>query len=129
MPQDHTLFVILGNPDERMWIEKAELLRSRGGMALFDTHPDYLTDEKILGAYRRLLERFADDPEAWRALPRDVTAWWRRRAQSRLVRVADRWTVVGPAAGEAQVEFAMQSSIGRRPRSDHLALRVGDAAA
>lgn len=127
MPQDHTMFVILGKPDERIWVEKAELLRARGGMALFDTHPDYLTDEKILGAYRRVLERFADDPGVWRALPREVAAWWRRRAKSRLVRVANRWTVVGSAAGEAHVEFA-NSRLEPGLRPEYLALRVGDAA-
>lgn len=110
MPQDHTLFVILGKPDERMWVEKAELLRARGGMALFDTHPDYLTDGKIFDAYRRLLERFACDRTAWRPLPREVADWWRRRGQSRLIRRANRWHVLGPAAGEARVEFAHQRS-------------------
>ncbi len=36
----------------------------RGGMALIDTHPDYLIDERIMGAYARLLERYADDDTA-----------------------------------------------------------------
>jgi hypothetical protein len=105
MPQDHTLFVILRHRDERAWVEKAEFLRARGGMALIDTHPDYLTDRVIFDAYRRLLERFADDPNAWYALPREVSAWWRRRAESTLIRAGDDWTVAGPAAGEAAVEF------------------------
>jgi hypothetical protein len=105
MPQDHTLFVILRHADETAWVQKAEFLRSRGGMALLDTHPDYLIDEQIFGAYRRFLERFESDEDAWRALPRDVSGWWRRRAQSRLERRAGRWIVTGPAAEEARVEF------------------------
>ena len=84
MPQDHTLFVILRQPDGQAWIDKAEFLRSRGGMVLMDTHPDYLVDERILGAYRGLLERYADDETVWSALPADVSGWWRRRAGSRL---------------------------------------------
>jgi hypothetical protein len=105
MPQDHTLFVILRRTDEDAWVQKAEFLRSRGGMALLDTHPDYLTDRIIFDSYRRFLERFADDPSAWKALPREASAWWRRRAGSRLERVGNEWTVTGPAAQEATVEF------------------------
>ena len=105
MPQDHTLFVILGQPDEHAWVEKAEFLRSRGGMALFDTHPDYLADQRALTAYERFLARFTGDDHAWKALPANVSNWWRRRSQSYLERGGDAWTVAGPAAGEAQVNF------------------------
>ncbi len=105
MQQDHTLFVILRHSDETAWLEKAEFLRSRGGMALIDTHPDYLIEDRIGDAYRRLLERYAADPSAWRPLPREVSAWWRRRAGSTVRRTADDWVVSGPAAGEARVEL------------------------
>jgi len=104
LPQDHTLFVILQQQDERMWLEKAEHLRSRGGMALLDTHPDYM-DALVLGAYGRFLEAFGGDPTAWRALPRDIATWWRRRAASKLVRDGGEWRVVGPAAGEAAIAY------------------------
>jgi hypothetical protein len=105
MAQDHTLFVILRHPDERAWTDKAEFLRARGGLALIDTHPDYLIEERIKDAYRRLLERFAGDQSAWKALPREVSAWWRRRADSRIERAGDEWVVSGPAAAEAHVEL------------------------
>jgi hypothetical protein len=105
MPQDHTLFVILGHRDESLWVDKAAYLRARGGMALVLTHPDYMGDEQVRSAYARLLERFAHDPSAWKALPRDVTAWWRRRAASGLVRNGRGWQVTGPAAGEAVVTY------------------------
>jgi hypothetical protein len=105
MPQDHTLFVILRHKDETAWIDKAEFLRERGGMALIDTHPDYLLDDRIMGAYRRLLERYADDQTAWKVLPREVSAWWRRRADSQIERAGDDWIVTGPAVEEARVEL------------------------
>ena len=105
MVQDHTLFTILRQPDEHAWVEKAEFLRSRGGMALFDTHPDYLADQRALTAYERFLARFTGDDHAWKALPANVSNWWRRRSQSYLERRGDAWTVAGPAAGEAQVNF------------------------
>jgi len=105
MPQDHTLFVILRQEDETVWVRKAEHLRRVGGMALLDTHPDYLVHEHAMRAYRCLLERLASDKAAWKALPREVSAWWRRRAASRLQRAGSEWTVSGPAAGEAAVEL------------------------
>jgi hypothetical protein len=105
MQQDHNLFVILRHSDETAWVEKAEFLRDRGGLALIDTHPDYLLDDRILGAYERLLERYATDGTAWKALPRDVSAWWRRRADSWIERAGAEWVVSGPAADEARVEL------------------------
>jgi hypothetical protein len=105
MPQDHTIFVILGRGEEP-WFSKAEFLRERGGMALIDAHPDYLVQSPLMSAYRRLLERYADDESAWKALPREVSAWWRRRAASRVEQSEDgTWVVTGPAADEARVEL------------------------
>jgi glycosyltransferase involved in cell wall biosynthesis len=105
MAQDHTLFVILRRDCETVWEDKARFLRERGGMALIDTHPDYLREEAIFGAYGRFLEQFASDPTAWTALPGDVARWWRRRANSQLERDGDGWKVVGPASLEARVEY------------------------
>lgn len=105
MPQDHTLFEILRQPDERAWVQKANFLRAQGGLALLDTHPDYLADQQIMAAYERFLERFAHDDRAWRALPAEVSAWWRRRSQSYLQRDGKGWAVVGAATTDARVEF------------------------
>jgi hypothetical protein len=103
LPQDHTLFVILRHKDEEVWLEKTDFLRSRGGMAVSLTHPDYVFEEPLLACYARFLRRFADDSTAWHALPRDVSAWWRRRAASRAILDGGSWRVEGPAAGEARV--------------------------
>jgi hypothetical protein len=105
MAQDHTLFVILRESDEALWVRKAELLRERGGMALVDTHPDYLIDDGIRAAYERLLQRYAADVTAWKALPREVSAWWRRRSASRIERIGGELVIDGPAAGEGHVEL------------------------
>jgi hypothetical protein len=107
--QDHTLFVILRRTDETAWIQKADFLRERGGMALIDTHPDYLIDERILAAYTRFLDRYVNDASAWKALPREVSSWWRRRAASRPERDQGGWHVIGPAADEARVEFCTEA--------------------
>lgn len=106
LPQDHTLFVILRAGDGRLWLEKTEQIRSRDGLALMLTHPDYVTSAPIAAAYERVLDRFADDSQAWRALPSTVAEWWRRRAASSLVPDGAGWRVVGPAAAEARVNVA-----------------------
>jgi hypothetical protein len=103
LPQDHTLFVILQRADEGLWLEKTDLLRARGGMALLDTHPDYLLEPARLELYKRFLARATADPGVWCALPSEVSAWWRRRADSRIERDGEGWLVMGPAAGEAAV--------------------------
>ncbi len=104
MQQDHTLFAILRHRDESAWVQKAGFLRDHGGMALIDTHPDYLIEDTIRAAYGRLLERYAADETAWKPLPREVSAWWRERADSRIERDGDGWTINGPAAARGRVE-------------------------
>ena len=104
---DHTLFVILGQEDESAWTEKAEMLRSRGGMALIVTHPDYMVGhDQMVSSYARFLERYSAEPTVWRALPRDVSAWWRRRAASTLEPLGDGWTVTGPGREQARIAYA-----------------------
>ena len=105
LPHDHELFVILGHQDESVWLEKTRFLRDRGGLVTIDTHPDYLTEGRIFAAYAGFLDQFASDPTAWKALPRDVSAWWRRRAASSLEHDGEAWRIVGPAAGEGRVVF------------------------
>lgn len=107
LPQDHTLFAILGHTDETAWVEKAEQIRARGGMALLNAHPDYLLEDSAVRLYERFLARFAADEGAWRALPREVGAWWRRRAASHLEPAGEGWRVVGPAAGEGRIVLAL----------------------
>jgi peptidoglycan/xylan/chitin deacetylase (PgdA/CDA1 family) len=106
LTQDHTLFDLLGHRDETVWVEKARFLRQRGGMALILTHSDYVGNPYLLDSYRRLLQEFADDSTAWKALPRDVSDWWRRRSSSSLEEIDGEWSVVGPADKEARVEFS-----------------------
>jgi hypothetical protein len=106
VPQDHTIFVILGHADERVWIDKIERIREAGGLALLITHPDYVAGTPVLRAYRSLLHRYRGDEDAWRALPRDVSAWWRRRAATTLVSGTAGWRSEGPAAAETSIMFA-----------------------
>lgn len=106
LPQDHTLFLILQSAGPEAWLEKARHLRRRRGMALLVTHPDYARDRRVADSYTSLLEEFQDDETAWRALPREVAAWWRDRAASVIRRDGDGWRVEGPAAGRGRVRLA-----------------------
>jgi hypothetical protein len=112
LPQDHTLFAILGNPDAELWISKAQFLRERGGMVLALTHPDYAQDPRVAGGYRSLLESFNGDQTAWHALPWEVAAWWRQRAGSAIRRSSGGWRIEGPASATGRIRFA--GAIGQR---------------
>ncbi|NYJ05848.1 hypothetical protein [Petropleomorpha daqingensis] len=106
LPQDHTLFTVLGHTDGGLWIDKARHLRERCGMVLVLTHPDYAVDPRVTGAYRALLEEFRDDDTAWRALPAEVDDWWRRRVSSSVRATADGWRIDGPAAADGAVRLS-----------------------
>lgn len=110
MAQDHTLFTILQNPDASTWLEKARLLRERGGMVLILTHPDYAHDQRIVDGYRQILDEFKEDNTVWHALPAEIATWWRNRAASSICSSADGWHIAGPAATEGRVRFATPGS-------------------
>jgi hypothetical protein len=113
LPQDHTLFTILQYADGDIWLRKAEHVRGRRGMALILTHPDYAGDQRLVEAYCRLLETFQTDDSVWRALPKEVAAWWRDRATSTIRAGRDGWSVEGPASARGQVRFVPASAAAR----------------
>ena len=96
MAQDHTLINLLRRDPLPIWIEKFNWLAQRGGMILTLTHPDYLGKGGGLRAYTELLKRFADLQSAWRALPSEVSSWWRRRAVMHLRLRAGYPEIAGP---------------------------------
>jgi hypothetical protein len=106
LPQDHTLFSILQNPDAEVWIRKAQFLREHHGMALMLTHPDYADDPRLTRGYRYLLEEFRGDDTVWHALPREVASWWRERDRSVLRRAGDGWRIEGPASASGRIQVA-----------------------
>jgi hypothetical protein len=105
LPMDHTVFQILQHSDATVWLDKAADVRDRGGMALVLTHPDYVDDPRVADGYRRLLEAYRADPGVWRALPREVAAWWRRRAASTIEQTDGGWSVRGPAAVDCGIQL------------------------
>ena len=85
LPQDSTLFLILGEDSPRIWKEKLDWIAEHGGMVLLNTHPDYMrmdgdtTAGRIYPSafYRELLEYVTErhGGQFWHALPRDVARW------------------------------------------------------
>lgn len=99
LPQDHTLFVVLGKQECGVWKRKLDFVAKNHGMALMLTHPDYMASDRYLDLYRQFLLHVREVGNYWHALPREVAAWWRAREESRLEDDAQgNWRVLGPAA-------------------------------
>jgi len=82
--QDHTMTEVLGKASPEPWLEKAAFIHRHHGIALLNTHPDYLTNPESLDAYRTLLSVLGTFPGRWHALPAAVAAWWRARSVARI---------------------------------------------
>ncbi len=78
MPQDHTLFEILGERSIAVWLEKADWVIRYHGLVNVLVHPDYALTEERLALYDQLLGHLVGRG-GWHALPRDVARWWRTR--------------------------------------------------
>lgn len=81
LPHDFTLFEILREPDIRIWRDKASWVARHGGLVNVLVHPDYAETEQRVHRYDQLLGFLASLEGAWHALPREVAAWWRTRAE------------------------------------------------
>lgn len=79
LPQDVVLIETLGDTTPRIWLEKLDFIAAHGGMALVNTHPDYLCRGGRLVMYKEFLEEVARRSGYWHALPREVAAWTRSR--------------------------------------------------
>jgi peptidoglycan/xylan/chitin deacetylase (PgdA/CDA1 family) len=77
--QDNTLAAVLGETTPRMWLEKVDFINKYHGMALLNTHPDYLKNADLLRIYGEFLETMKTRENYWHALPSEVARWWRRR--------------------------------------------------
>jgi hypothetical protein len=82
LAQDFTLTDVVGERTPRLWLEKIDFLARYFGMALVNSHPDYLRDPARTKLYRDFLEAVRRRTDCWHALPRDVARWWRARAMS-----------------------------------------------
>ncbi len=77
--QDSTLRMVLNENTPRLWLEKLDFLERYHGMALVNTHPDYLKEPVLLKIYTDFLRAVREKHNFWHALPRDIARWWGAR--------------------------------------------------
>lgn len=83
--QDHTLTEVLGETTAKIWLDKVALIRQYHGMALVNSHPDYLASPKTWRVYEELL-RAMQGQDCWHALPKEVARWWGLRTDATVTR-------------------------------------------
>lgn len=81
--QDHRYLEVLMQRSPDLWLEKADFIADHYGMALLNSHPDYLMKPGGMAVYEAFLAGMRERAGGWAALPRDVAAWWRQRAAAR----------------------------------------------
>lgn len=89
LPQDFTLFIMLRERNIDIWKRKLDWIAQRGGMALLNTHPDYIDFEgKGLGReeypaelYESLLDYVRTEyrNRYWHVLPKEMAKFWAGR--------------------------------------------------
>jgi glycosyltransferase involved in cell wall biosynthesis/peptidoglycan/xylan/chitin deacetylase (PgdA/CDA1 family) len=87
LPQDHLLFVVLEETTIDIWKRKLDWIAEHGGMALINTHPDYMKwdqndpglEEYPFTLYEEFLEYVGEKygGRYWHALPREMAAYWK----------------------------------------------------
>lgn len=85
LAQDFTLFVLFREKDIGVWKEKLRWIAEQGGMALVNTHPDYMSfdgrprfDEYPADLYRDLLKHLQSEyrGEYCHLLPHEMATFW-----------------------------------------------------
>ena len=87
LPQDYSLFILLREKDIGTWKRKLDWVAEKGGVALVNTHPDYMIfdgDTRTKNKYSsRLYADFLDyissryRDKYWNSLPKDLARFWR----------------------------------------------------
>jgi hypothetical protein len=93
LPQDHLLFVIMQHTDLEIWKKKLSWIAAKGGMALLNTHSDYMQmngtklslEEYPIDYYIAFLEyvKSTYKGQYWHGLPREVVSFLAKRSSNR----------------------------------------------
>jgi len=107
MPQDHTLFYLLGERDGSIWVNKMKVIKKLKGMVLLNTHPDYLINNNLI-IYKEFLQKMKNESDCWHALAKEVADWWGERAKRSLKKIDEQWkifpTLEGASIGTLQIK-------------------------
>ena len=88
LPQDFTLCILLREVNIDVWKRKLDWIAEHGGMALINTHPDYMClnnrnpglEEYPVRYYIDFLEYAARryGGQYWHVLPKEMAAYWKK---------------------------------------------------
>jgi hypothetical protein len=127
--QDYTLTAVLGETTPRIWLEKVDFIESFSGLALLNSHPDYLREPASWNLYEQFLQAMQRRAGSyWHAPSKDVPAGGGPRAVSHSRLPAGR--VVGTIwldskAGDRRSDW-LYVAIARPPASPILVRRPVD---
>ena len=86
LPQDFTLFILMKEKNIDIWKQKLDWVVQCGGMALFNTHPDYMNfegsqlrlEEYPVSYYSKLLNYLKNNysDKFWHPLPKEISQFW-----------------------------------------------------
>jgi hypothetical protein len=86
LPQDYTMFILLGEKSSDIWKRKLRWIADKGGMAFLIAHPDYMHfghgrsgfQEYPVELYREFLEYVRCDyaGQYWQPLPRQIAKYY-----------------------------------------------------
>ena len=87
LPQDFTLFILLREKFIDIWKQKLDWIITNGGMALINTHPDYMNfeesnyriEEYPYIYYSDFLQyiKYHYSDQYWHVLPKEITKFWK----------------------------------------------------
>ena len=89
LPQDSTLFLLLGEETNAIWKQKLDWIAAKGGLALVNIHPDYIDfsgkrtsscypHSQVKELFEHLCSRYRG--KFWNPLAKDLASWFRRHA-------------------------------------------------
>lgn len=135
LPQDSTLFLLLGENSPEIWLQKVDWIAQHGGMALVNVHPDYLRFEGEAESrrtypeahYRTFLSYVRDKygSTCWQPLPKELAAFIGSAKPLPTIRRALRVCMVNHSFYESdnRVTRYAEALVGRGDHVDVLALR------
>ncbi len=137
LPQDSTVFFVLGETTPAIWLQKADWVAAHGGMVLVNVHPDYVCFEgerasaktypvsHYADLLRHIRSRYAG--EYWQALPRQVAAHVRQANPRPTLHLPKRIAMITHSFYETdnRVTRYAESLAERGDRVDVFALRSG----